>query len=458
MPTPVTAIFDIGKTNKKLLLFDSSLQVFEAHAQSFPESIDDEGFPCEDVEALEPWMQDSLAAIRAREDLSLRAINVTTYGASLAYVDREGERLAPVYNYLKPLPPPIKARFFEAYGPPEQLALATASPMLEMINAGLQLYWFRESHPRLAKNVWQALHFPQYLAYRLHGEAVSEFTSLGCHTAMWDFEANDYHQWVKKTGLEAWLPPIVPSSQTFPHPQQPDMQVGVGLHDSSASLVPYLRFMADPFMLISTGTWSIALNPFNTQPLTAGLLSQDCLDFMSYQGKPVRASRLFLGHELDHHATRLAAHFDQAPEAHYDLRPKKTLLRQLSRRQMPQLKDTLERQGHLLPEYDWSRFESFEAGYHRLMLDLVALQLQSLALIEDPTEPIQQLIVTGGMSRSQLFAPLLATQLPGWQVMTGSVSEATALGGALVMHPEARPSLDLLVVAPLGDKPYFSLD
>ena len=51
MPVPVTLIFDIGKTNKKVLLFDKQYQlVFEA-SQQLEETTDD-GFPCEDVHSL----------------------------------------------------------------------------------------------------------------------------------------------------------------------------------------------------------------------------------------------------------------------------------------------------------------------------------------------------------------------------------------------------------------------
>ncbi len=49
---PVILIFDIGKTNKKVLLFDRQYQlVYEASAQ-LEETVDEDGFPCEDVQAL----------------------------------------------------------------------------------------------------------------------------------------------------------------------------------------------------------------------------------------------------------------------------------------------------------------------------------------------------------------------------------------------------------------------
>lgn len=41
-----------------------------------------------------------------------------------------------------------------------------------------------------------------------------------------------------------------------------EIKTGVGIHDSSASLVPYLQNSVDDFILVSTGTWCISMNPF----------------------------------------------------------------------------------------------------------------------------------------------------------------------------------------------------
>jgi hypothetical protein len=40
------------------------------------------------------------------------------------------------------------------------------------------------------------------------------------------------------------------------------MRIGVGIHDSSAALLPYVKSSKRPFVLVSTGTWSVSLNPF----------------------------------------------------------------------------------------------------------------------------------------------------------------------------------------------------
>ena len=84
---------------------------------------------------------------------------------------------------------------------------------------------------------------------------------------------------------------------------------GVGLHDSSAALIPYFISFQEPFVLLSTGTWCITLNPFNNTMLSDYELDEDCLCYLSYEGRPVKASRLFAGYEHEQLVKRLAEFF-----------------------------------------------------------------------------------------------------------------------------------------------------
>ena len=104
-PLTVIAIFDIGKTNKKLFLFDESYRiVFEKSAQ-FAETLDEDGFPCENLERLEQFVFDSLKEIFSIQQFEIVAVNFSAYGASFVYVDKNGKPLTALYNYLKPYTP-----------------------------------------------------------------------------------------------------------------------------------------------------------------------------------------------------------------------------------------------------------------------------------------------------------------------------------------------------------------
>jgi hypothetical protein len=74
---------------------------------------------------------------------------------------------------------------------------------------------------------------------------------------------------VHKEGIYEKLAPIVPCDKTIPVIfENQSIIAGVGLHDSSAALLPFLMYGKEPFVLLSTGTWCISLHPYNQHPLT----------------------------------------------------------------------------------------------------------------------------------------------------------------------------------------------
>ena len=260
----VIAIFDVGKTNKKLFLFNERYEIVWEKAEQFAETTDDDGDPCEDLKRLTTWVKDAMKQALAQPEFDVRAVNFSTYGASFVYLGEESHPLGYLYNYLKPFPQAIRQRFYQTYGDEGTLALETASPALDSLNSGLMLYRLRQEKPRLFVRIWYALHLPQYLSFLFTRQVCSELTSIGCHTMLWDFAQNRYHDWVRAEALDDVLGPIIPSDSVLKAMvlDQP-LPVGVGLHDSSAALIPYLAsFPASPFVLISTGTWCVSMNPF----------------------------------------------------------------------------------------------------------------------------------------------------------------------------------------------------
>ena len=217
------------------------------------------------------------------------------------------------------------------------------------------------------------------------------------------------------------------------------MRIGIGIHDSSAALAPYLVGMDDPFMLVSTGTWSITFNPFNPEPLTFGELKRDCLSYINIYGEPVKASRVFLGREFSHQKKKLDRHFN-SHNAGYEMEPDPELLEKLVRNANPEKKLELE-QAHGSGPYpsdepghwDPGIFGSYTEAYHQLMLDLASIQADCITLVEGE-EPVNQMVVTGGFSQNTLFNRLLASLLPGKDIYSASLPHASALGAAMVVN------------------------
>jgi sugar (pentulose or hexulose) kinase len=432
---PVIVVFDVGKTNKKIFLFDESYKIVFERSARFIETYDEDGDPCENLESLRLSIFDSLREVLKRKEFEIKAINFSTYGASFVYIDEYGKPLAPLYNYLKEYPEALKKEFYDTYGGEEAISAATASPVLGSLNSGMQLYRIKKEKPELFRQIKYALHLPQYLSYLVSGMEYSDLTSLGCHTQLWDFTKNDYHDWVKKEGLDKKLAPIVDADEVFPS-EFPGNQykVGIGLHDSSAALIPYLINFHEPFVLISTGTWCISMNPFNSSPLTVEELEQDCLSYMQYKGTPVKASRIFAGYEHDQQVKRIATHFKQSISRYrgmkYDAGIIQDLLKDMKARNEPEPKVTKE---SAFGDRDLNSFASDKVAYHQFILDIARQQQASSQLIMTG-QTVKRIFVDGGFSKNAIYMNLLAMMFPEMEVFAASMAQATAIGTALAIH------------------------
>ena len=309
-PTKVIAIFDTGKTNKKVLLFDEHYKLVYEESKQMDEIADEDGFPCEDVAALTQWVKDSFEKLVADKKFDIKAVNFSAYGASFVYLDDELNVIPPLYNYLKPYPPALQKKFYDDHGGESIVARQTASPVLGNLNSGMQLYRLKYEKPDTFKKIKWALHLPQYLSYVLCSAINTDITSIGCHTNLWDFQYDKYHQWVNQENIDDKFPGILSCTDIAGY-SPGKIPTGAGLHDSSAALIPYLSSFQEPFILLSTGTWCISLNPFNHSQLTNNELNQDCLCYLSYEGKPVKASRLFAGYEHEQQVKRLSLYFSK---------------------------------------------------------------------------------------------------------------------------------------------------
>ena len=310
--TPVIAIFDIGKTNKKFFLFNEQYKIVLERSVQFAETVDEDGFSCDNVDELSAWVQQTVKELLSLTEFTVKAINFSAYGASFVHIGSNGEPVTPLYNYLKPFPPELSEKFYSAYGGEMSLSVVTASPVLGNLNSGMQLYRLKYEKNNLFSKIHFSLHLPQYISYLVTGKPCAEITSIGSHTGLWDFTKNSYHDWVFAEEIDQKFPAIMPSDKAIDIiVQDKKIKAGIGLHDSSSALIPYLTCFSEPFILLSTGTWCISLNPFNNAPLTSEELENDCLCYMHYKGIPVKASRIFAGHEHEIQVKRIADHFNQ---------------------------------------------------------------------------------------------------------------------------------------------------
>lgn len=426
------AVFDIGRTNKKFFLFDRDFQEVYREYIRFDEILDEDGYPTENLKALENWARAVFDKMINAEEYDITALNISCYGASLVHIDKSGKVLTPLYNYMKPLKGEVYDSFYKAYGPQNEISRVTGSPKLGMLNTGMHLYWLKYAKKEVFKKIKYSLHLPQYLSYFFTGMPVSEYTSIGCHTMLWDYENEDYHSWVYQEGIEEKLPPIVSSRKTTTiNYKGKNIQIGVGVHDSSSALLPYILSLNKPFLLLSTGTWSISINPFNKGMLTLNDIENDSLFNMRIDGSPVKVSRLFLGNEYKIQVKVLSDHFDVSDNYHRTVKFDQNVFFEIKKDFVPMFKwSSITSED--MPEETSIPYDKFEHAYHQLILELVFLQVKSIRAVLG-NKNIDRLYVDGGFSNNEVYIQLLSQHLGNMKLSTTDSSLGSALGAAIVI-------------------------
>lgn len=301
MTTGHVAVIDIGKTNAKLALVDltdlSELAVTTRPNRVLPGP----PWPHFDTEGHWAFLLTGLRDFHARHGIS--AISITTHGACAALLARDGGLAAPILDYEHPGPDAMGAEY-DAIRPP---FIETGSPRLGMgLNIGAQLFWQFATDPGLAMRTHRIVTYPQYWGHRLTGVAATDVTSLGCHTDLWNphegclssladtLEIGDKIAPARKSGdvLGAILPDI--ATHTGLPPETP---VYCGIHDSNASLLPHILGNAQPFSVVSTGTWVVAMAVGGRDVVLDP--DKDVLINVNAFGAPVPSARFMGGREHD---------------------------------------------------------------------------------------------------------------------------------------------------------------
>jgi activator of 2-hydroxyglutaryl-CoA dehydratase len=91
---------------------------------------------------------------------------------------------------------------------------------------------------------------------------------------------------------------------------------------------------------------------------------------------------------------------------------------------------------------DMYEFSTFEEAYHQLINELGELTIESVNLVLPETDKTENIYITGGFSKSELFRNLFTRAYPSKSVYTSEIANASALGAALVVSG-SKSSLNL---------------
>ncbi|MFU8824992.1 FGGY-family carbohydrate kinase [Yoonia sp.] len=295
------AVIDVGKTNAKLVLVDAST-LSEIAVVTRPNTVrPGPPWPHFDLEGHWEFFLHHLSGFHV--SWGVDAISVTTHGAAAVLLDQTGQLAAPMLDYEHKGPNDLAAAY-DALRP--DFAMTGSPRLANGLNLGAQLHWMFAVDPDLRDRTAHVLTYPQYWGYLLTGKMTCDVTSLGCHTDLWMPESGRFSPLVDRLGLAGKV--AIPR-----HPDDvlghllPDVAaqtglcndtpVSVGIHDSNASLYPYLVGRQAPFAVVSTGTWVVcmAVGGASVTPDP----TRDVLVNVNALGDPVPSARFMGGREYD---------------------------------------------------------------------------------------------------------------------------------------------------------------
>lgn len=294
-------VIDVGKTNAKLALVDAATWT-EIGVVTRPNAVlPGPPWPHFDLDGHWRFFLHHLGRFHAEHGVD--AISVTTHGASAVLLDAQGELAAPMLDYEYSGPDELAG----AYDAIRPAFTETGSARLPMgLNLGAQLHWLFHTQPDLADRVAQILTYPQYWGYRLTGERATDVTSLGCHTDLWNPWQGRFSSLVDRLGLAGRIPVARRPGAILGHLRpdvaaatglSPDTPVACGIHDSNASLYPYVMGMQAPFAVVSTGTWVVAMAVGGRDAVLDP--ARDVLVNVNACGDAVPSARFMGGREFD---------------------------------------------------------------------------------------------------------------------------------------------------------------
>ncbi|MDW8021978.1 MAG: FGGY family carbohydrate kinase [Nitrososphaerota archaeon] len=451
-------VFDIGKTNKKVIVFDDDLKPSFENKTYIGEVVKD-SILCDNAEEITAWMKINLKDILKK--YNVRALSVTTHGATVTYLS-EGKLGFPIISYNYNIDENIRREFYEEFGDPFSLYSVTGTPPWgRLLNAGIQIFWFKKSYPKKFEKVDTILFYPQYLTYELSKIKSCEVTSSGCHTYLFDFRRRWWSFVAEALEVDhrspdftdVWQPigksPIDGSEITFTP----------GIHDSNASILPYVA-RGREFVFASTGTWCVFMNPYSEFNPRREDLEQNVVYYVDSFTRPLKSLIFPGGYEHDHYVNLIKEKFGVTPlKISPDLEIIEEILKHKRDFVIPGLIEKSGRFPHSKPRIVGDLFfKDPKYAYHVLNLSLA---IQSHAAIKSISEERKlDIIVQGGFSNNDIYLLILSNLLPDSKVFKSGFPETTGLGAALCAKCafEALKPGDIEVELPLEEVPKFNID
>jgi sugar (pentulose or hexulose) kinase len=124
------AVLDIGKTNKKILIYDQGLTIVDQKYTRIPE-IGENDIYYDDVESLKSWILNAFSEFSKSYDI--RVISTSAHGATYSLVDDVGNSVVPQIAYNTDPGDDFHEEFYRKVGDPIDLQVSTATPNFNLL-------------------------------------------------------------------------------------------------------------------------------------------------------------------------------------------------------------------------------------------------------------------------------------------------------------------------------------
>jgi len=448
------AVFDIGKTNKKLIIFDSELNILNTEKTNI-EEYEVEQIKYDDLYSIEKWF---LEHLKKKSSLfNIKVISVSAHGATFTCIDDKGELSIPEISYTTDPGKKFHDEFYKVFGSKTELQQITGTPDFNLlINVAKGIWFVKRKYNNKFKKTKHILLLPQYFCYKLTGKVVADPTYIGCHTYLWNFRKKDWSEVADKLGIRKLLPTQIKNPWeilgkiTNEVAERTglgkDTLVTSGIHDSNASLLPHLITTKEDFVLNSTGTWCVIMHEQEEVHFNEEELGKVVFFNLSPFSKPVKTSIFMGGIEFEAydqilkeiHGSEVSHDFD--PDRYAKIISEKDLFILPSVTpgigQFPESKARIIDHGQI---YDFEKirknksypafFKNSATAYAVLNLSL-AIQTK-ISLDRSDMCNGMPLFIEGGFSNNEAYNILISAFYPESDIYLTNLNEATAYGAAL---------------------------
>lgn len=449
------AVFDIGKTNKKLVIFNADLKIVDIEKISIPE-FESDHILYEDIESIEQWFLKTLRRKSSRFNIGV--ISISGHGATFTCINNKGNLAIPVISYTTDPGEDFHREFYNTFGSKIHLQKVTATPDFNLlINVAKGIWFVKRKFPDKFSHVKYILNFPQYFSYRLSGKISADPTYTGCHTYLWDFNKNAWSEVADKMGIRQLLPekilkPWDVLGEITPEAANktgldPHTIITTGIHDSNASLLPHLITSKGEFVLNSTGTWCVIMHEQDKVLFNEEELGKVVFFNLSAFSKPVKTAIFMGGLEFEAYDNVLKEIHGNIENNFFDAELYEKIIDEKQLFILPgitkgtgQFPESEPRIIEGCKIYHFDQVKKYKHFPEFFNDKITAYAVLNLSLAIQTWVSLERadmrnglpLYIEGGFSRNEAYNILMTTFYPKSNVYLTNLDEATAFGAALI--------------------------